>query len=84
MPNQDPWTTLDAALGALRAHDADVDTVDRIRERCLAQLAAARRRQERRRSRLAAHRRWLEPAFALGLAALYLAAIVPRALALLR
>ncbi len=80
------WELDDAvaeALSALRAHDASPERVERIRARCLSALAP-RRDRESRASRLAGWRGWLEPAFALGLGALYLAEAVVRALAVYR
>lgn len=84
MTNQDPRTMLDAALGELRAHDADPESVDRIRERCVARLAARRRSRERARARLLRGYDRLEPALVVGLGTFYLAAVVRQALALLR
>ncbi len=85
MANLDPWATLAAELATLRVHDADPERAERIRERCLARLAARRRsRAPRARARLLRSYSRLEPALAFGLGAFYLAAVVRQALALLR
>jgi hypothetical protein len=68
----------------LRVHDADPARVERIRARCLAVLAERRRKEAARRQPPSVWQGWLEPALALGLSALYLAAAVGNAFALLR
>jgi hypothetical protein len=76
------WEPDDAvaeALSALRVHDAPPGRVGRIRARYRSELE-----RESRARRLAGRREWLEPAFALGLGALYLAEAVARALAVYR
>jgi len=75
---------IEAALSALRAHDADRERVERIRKRCLAALASQRRPAEALAPRARSWRGWLEPALAFGLGAVYLAAAVVRALAVYR
>jgi hypothetical protein len=71
-------------IAGLQTWDADPLRVERIRVRCLAVLEAQRRKERAERSGLADWRSWLEPTFALGLSALYLAAAVASTLALLR
>jgi len=81
------WESDDAvedALSALRVHDTSPERVERIRAQCLTVLASRRGREGSRAVRLAGWRGWLEPAFALGLGALYLAEAVIRALAVYR
>jgi len=76
------WEPDDAvaeALSALRVHDAPPERVERIRARYRSELE-----RESRASRLAGWRERLEPAFAFGLGALYLAEAVVRALAVYR
>jgi hypothetical protein len=76
------WEEDDAvaeALSALRVHDASPDRVERLRARYRSELE-----RESRAARLAGWRERLEPAFALGLGALYLAEVVTRALAVYR
>jgi RNA polymerase sigma factor (sigma-70 family) len=75
---------VDEGLSALRVHDASPERVERIRTRCLEELASRHQRKELRSRRLAGWRIWLEPAVALGLGALYLADAVTRALAVYR
>ncbi len=70
---------VEEALSALRVHDASPDRVERIRARFWSELE-----RESRASRFAGWRGWLEPAFAFGLGALYLAEVVTRALAVYR
>ena len=82
MPTWEPGDEVDEGLHALRAHDASPVRVERIRARCVAALEARRRKEEARRETVAAWWTWLEPAFALGLGALYLAEAFTRALAL--
>jgi hypothetical protein len=82
MTTWEPGDEVEEGLRALRVHDAPQERVERIRARGVAALAAARPRPQPPRSRL--WRDWLEPAFALGLGALYLAEAVTRALAVYR
>jgi hypothetical protein len=81
MTTWEPGDAVDEGLSALRAHDASPERVERIRARCVAALEARRSKAETRPEVLAGWRSWLEPAFALGLSALYLAETVTRALA---
>ena len=74
---------IESGLTGLQTFDADPQRVERIRARCLAALAAQRRGERGVPERLAGWRRWLEPAVAFGLSALYLAAAVASSLALL-
>ena len=77
-------STLDAGLAGLPVHDARPERIARVRAECLAALARARRREEARR-RVSAHRAArLEALAAMGLATLFLAAAVERALEVLR
>ena len=82
MSIEERWDEVEEGLRALRAHDASEARVERIRDRCLAALEA--RRPRLRPARAVGWRDWLEPAFALGLGALYLAEAVTRALAVYR
>lgn len=75
---------LETGLAHLQTFDADPHRVERIRARCLAALEAQRRRNRGRTSFVADWRRWLEPAAALGLSALYLAAAISSSIALFR
>jgi len=75
---------VEEGLRALRAHDVPQERVERIRARCVAALEARRPRPEPRRPRTTGWRAWLEPAFAFGLGALFLAEAVTRALAVYR
>jgi len=75
---------VDEGLAALRVHDAAPERAARIRARCVAALAAGRLRSEARRSRNLGWRDWLEPAFAFGLSALFLAEAVARSIAVYR
>jgi len=84
MTTWEPGDAVDEGLAALRVHDASPERVERIRARCLAVLATRRGREKAQRESLAGWRNWLEPAFALGLGALYLAEAVTRALAVYR
>jgi hypothetical protein len=84
MPNREPWDEIEAGLTGLCVHDAYPERVERIRLRCVAALAAQRRRDQARRARPFIWRGWLEPAVALGLSAIYLAAAIRTSLALLR
>ena len=84
MSTREPGDEVEEGLRALRAHDAPQERVERIRARCVAALEARRPRPEPPPSRTLTWRDWLEPAFALGLGALYLAEAVTRALAVYR
>ncbi len=84
MTTWEPGDAVEEGLAALRVHDAAPERVERIRARCVEVLASHREKEESRRRRLAGWRSWLEPAFALGLGALYLAEAVTRALAVYR
>ena len=84
MTTREPGHAVDEGLAALRVHDASPERVERIRARSLAALAAGRRPAEAPCGRPTGWRGWLEPAFALGLGALYLAEAVTRALAVYR
>ena len=84
MTNRDCWKQAEANLAGLRTYDADPTRVERIRARCLESLAAQRRTARNRRTRLANWRRWLEPAIAFGLSALYLINAFGGSLRLLR
>ncbi|HXK09679.1 MAG TPA: hypothetical protein VMT70_08555 [Vicinamibacteria bacterium] len=77
----EPGDEVDAGLSALRVHDALPERTERIRERCLARLAARRRPPRAGDEGAIRWRAWLEPAVALGLCVLYLAEAVTRALA---
>ena len=72
--------TFDHELAALPVHDADPDRVARIRARCLEALDRPRRKQEARDQAVALWRARLEAWAATGLAALFIAAAVERAL----
>jgi len=80
----EPGDALDEGLSALPAHDASPERVERIRARCLEVLVTRRGNERFGRESLGGWRRRLEPAFALGLGALYLAEAVIRALAVYR
>ena len=84
MATWEPGDAVDEGLAALRVHDASPERVERIRARCLGVLVARREKERLSRESLAGWRNWLEPAFALGLGALYLAEAVTRALAVYR
>ena len=84
MTTWEPGDVVDEGLSALRVHDASPERVERIRARCLGVLVARRERERLSGESLAGWRNWLEPAFALGLGALYLAEAVTRALAVYR
>ena len=84
MSIEEPWDEVEEGLRALRAHDAPPERVERIRDRCVGALVARRPRPGPRPARAIGWRDWLEPAFALGLGALYLAEAVTRALAVYR
>jgi hypothetical protein len=80
----DPENSVEEALASMRVHDASPERVERTREKCLAVLAARRRRQGSRAASVVGWRSWLEPAVALGLGALYLADALVRVLAVYR
>jgi hypothetical protein len=82
MKMREPLDAYDAELDSLRVYDAPPERVEQIRARCLAVLAARRRRQAQPPVRRPAWLGWLEPAFTVGLSALYLAAAVGTALRL--
>jgi hypothetical protein len=84
MTTWEPGDAVEEGLAALRVHDAAPERVERIRGRCVAVLVARRGKEEARSRSRAGWRSWLEPAFALGLGALYLAEAVTRALAVYR
>jgi hypothetical protein len=80
----DDWNGAESDLAALRIHDARLERVERIRARCVAAAAANAKHDRGSRRRLRRLVLSLEPAFALGLSALYLAATVAQSLALRR
>jgi hypothetical protein len=82
MSTLEDWDDRDAALSRLRTDDVGSERIERIRARCLEALAAQRPRT--RPEHLGSWRRLLEPSFAFGLSALYLAAAFEGALALFR
>lgn len=84
MTSWEPGDAVEEGLAALRVHDASPERVERIRARCLALLVSRREEGRSFRGRLAVWRSWLEPAFALGLGALYLAEAITRAVAIYR
>ena len=84
MTTWEPGDAVDEGLSALRVHDASPERAERIRARCLAVLVARREKERLSSESPAGWRNWLEPAFALGLGALYLAEAVTRALAVYR
>jgi len=73
---------LGEAFSTLRVHDAPVETVERIRVRCRAELVGRQRADAS--APPPTWRTWLEPVLALGLGALYLAEAVGRALEVYR
>jgi hypothetical protein len=75
---------LEDALADLTAHDAPPERVERVRARCLSELARRRRQARGRRQAVAAWRLRLETAVATGLGALYLASAFERALEIFR
>ena len=84
MTTHEPGDAVDEGLAALRVHDASAERVERIRAQCLAALASRHEKEKARSRHLAGWRDRLEPAFAFGLGALYLAEAVVRALAVYR
>ena len=78
------WDDDEAGFSGLNTYDAAPQRVERIRARCLATLAAQAGRRRHREGPLVGWRRWLVPAVAFGLSAVYLAAALGSALALLR
>ena len=77
-------SVLEAGLATLTAHDAPPERVERVRARCLSALARRRLKAESRRQAAALWRGRLEVAMATGLATLYLAGALERALEILR
>jgi hypothetical protein len=77
-------SVLEEELAGLTAHDAPPERVERVRRRCLSALAHRRSRAESRRQVAAIWRGRLGVAMATGLAVLYLAGAVERALEILR
>jgi fatty acid desaturase len=84
MTSWEPGDEVEEALRALRVHDAGRERAERTRVRCVAVLEARRKAEAAARGRGATWRAWLEPAFAMGLGALYLAEAIGRALAVYR
>jgi hypothetical protein len=84
MATWEPGDEVYEGLSALRAHDASPERIERIRARCVAELAARKARPAPLRSLVLGWREWLEPAFALGLGALFLAEALARSLAAYR
>jgi hypothetical protein len=84
MTRWEPDDEIEEALRALRAHDSSRERAERIRERCVAVLEARRKAEATAKAPGPGWRAWLEPAFAIGLGALYLAEAVSRALAAYR
>jgi hypothetical protein len=85
MTTREPLDAYDAELDGLRVHDAPPARVEQIRGRCLATLAARRRKLSQppvSRPAWLGWLGWLEPAVALGLSAFYLAAAIGTALQL--
>jgi len=76
-------STLDAELAGLPVHDARPERVARTRAECLAALGRTRQKKEARRQATRLWRLRLEALAATGLAALFLAAAVERALEIL-
>jgi hypothetical protein len=74
---------IDEMVADLAVHDAPPERVEQVRGRCLAALARRREKAEARRQAAARWRGRLEAAVAAGLAALYLAGVVERALEIL-
>ncbi len=75
---------IEAGLASLQTHDAGALRIERIRARCLVALEAQQRRANGRGPLGRSCRRWLEPAAAFALSALYLTAAVGSSLALFR
>lgn len=71
---------LDGTLAGLRTYDADPARVERIRARCLAQMAARSRTAAASRTGLVGHR--AEPAVVCSVSLIYLAAAFAGSLAL--
>jgi hypothetical protein len=84
MTSWEPGGQIEAGLRALRVHDSSRERAERIRARCVAALEARGRVEAPAKPAGAVWRVWLEPAFAIGLGALYLAEAVTRALAVYR
>jgi hypothetical protein len=83
MTTRDSWNVIEAGLASLGTYDADPARIERIRVRCMASLALGRRRREIVSTPPVSWRRWIEPALAFGLSAVYLFAAVSNSLALL-
>ncbi len=78
------WNGAESELAGLRVHDASPERTERVRARCVGALAAKAKWD---RAGAQVFRRFvlrLEPAFALTLSALYLAAAIGQSIALLR
>ena len=84
MTSWEPGEEIEEALRVLRVHDASRERAERIRDRCVAVLEARRKAEAPAKAPGPAWRAWLEPAFAIGLGALYLTEAVSRALAVYR
>ncbi len=80
MTSWEPGDEVEEALRALRAHDAGRERAERIRSACVAVLGARQKAESPAKAPRTGWRAWLEPAFAMGLGALYLAEAVSRAL----
>ena len=81
MTFEESWNAIEAELANLRVHDVAPEGVERIREHCVATLAKPR---SRRAGLSISFAPWIEPAFAFGLSAVFLAAAIGGALPLLR
>ncbi len=79
----EPWEKSEPVLASLQIQDTTAKRAERIRARCLAALEAQRQHDLKHRPILNAWRRWLEPALALALSALYLAAAIKSSLSFL-
>ena len=84
MVTRERWNVFEIDLSGLRSHDADPESVKRIRARCLGALRAQRQKERAGRLRFTPWWEFMEPAAALGLSVIYLAAAFSSALALLR
>ncbi len=76
MIEKDSWTELGSILASLQTHDAEALRVQRIRDKCLNSLEVQRKRNSVPSVFLAAWQRWMEPAAAFALSALYIAAAI--------
>ncbi len=79
---EDFTDVLEPVFESLRTYDIDALKAERIRARCLVELEAQRGHSNR--ARFAAWQRWLEPAAAFALSALYIAAAIGSSLHLFR